>query len=189
MELLRLLEDDKTPVRVIAATHANLHELVSQGEFREDLFYQLKVITVELPALRERTEDLPELIETFLVRYSDKNKKSISHVSEETLQLFRKYSWPGNVRELEHAIERAVVMSNSSVLFPEDFPGLSVGISSKAVASASADASLEDLEKDHILRVLKEVNYNKSKAADILGIDRVTLYRKAQRYGIDLRSK
>ncbi|NDD90891.1 sigma-54-dependent Fis family transcriptional regulator [bacterium] len=197
LELLRLLEDENALVRVIAATHANLAQLVQQGEFREDLLYQLKVVTIELPPLRERMEDLSELVEAFLIRYSEKNEKNISHVADETLDLFRKYSWPGNIRELEHAIERAVVMASSSVLFPEDFPGLLEASSRKAIEpgsgasepQASADTSLEDLEKQHILRVLREVNYNKSKASEILGIDRVTLYRKASRYGIDLRSK
>ncbi|MBU6374469.1 MAG: sigma-54 dependent transcriptional regulator [Bdellovibrionales bacterium] len=197
LELLRLLEDEQASVRVIAATHADLSQLAQQGSFREDLLYQLKVITIELPPLRERLEDLPELIEAFLVRYSEKNEKNISHVADETLEVFRKHSWPGNVRELEHAIERAVVLANSSVLFPEDFPGLlessnRVGTERGAQAIVhpmSAETSLEEVEKQHILRVLQEVNYNKSKASEILGIDRVTLYRKASRYGIDLRLK
>jgi two-component system response regulator AtoC len=199
LDLLRLLEDDRATVRVIAATNANLEQKVAAGVFREDLLYQLKVVTIELPPLRERMDDLAELVEAFLVRYAEKNQKNISHVSEEALALFRRYSWPGNIRELEHAIERAVVMASSAVLFAEDFPGVLGAIDgdrsaasrsmSGSHSASSPDASLEDLEKQHILRVLRDAKYNKSKASEILGIDRVTLYRKAQRYGIDLRSK
>jgi DNA-binding NtrC family response regulator len=199
LDLLRVLEDDRASVRVIAATHANLEQKVGSGEFREDLLYQLKVVTIELPPLRERMDDLSELVDAFLVRYAEKNQKNISHISDEAMALFRRYSWPGNIREVEHAIERAVVMASSAVLFPEDFPGVLQALDSERPPASKPhsgggmtslpDASLEDLEKQHILRVLREANYNKSKASEILGIDRVTLYRKAHRYGIDLRAR
>lgn len=205
IKLLRVLQENefkpvgsnetrKADVRVIAATHRDLDSLVKTGKFREDLYYRLKVISIELPPLRERPEDLPELINHFLVRFADKNKKAISHVSEEALELLTHYSWPGNVRELEHAIERAVAMTNTSVLFKEDFPSEIVrGNAPTAAPSGEGDSqpasSLEEMEKAHILKVLQEVRYNKSKASEVLGIDRATLYRKAQRYGIDLRGK
>ena len=190
-------ESRKVDARAIAATHRDLEALVKSGKFREDLYYRLKVISIDLPSLRERIDDLPELVEHFLVRFSEKNKKRISHVSEEAMKLLCSYSWPGNIRELEHAVERAVAMTNTSVLFPEDFPEVRSGRESDArggvagVASAEdgASSSLEDMEKTHIIKVLQDVNYNKSKASEILGIDRATLYRKAQRYGIDLRGK
>lgn len=208
VKLLRVLQEGeikpvgsnevrKVDARVIAATHRNLEQLVKEEKFREDLFYRLKVITIELPPLRRRMEDLPELVGHFLALYADKNKKKISHMADETMELLQAYSWPGNVRELEHAIERAVAMSTSNVLFPEDFPEIK-----KAVLGGAADRgdegvvdglaegeSLEAMEKQHILKVLKEVNYNKSKASEILGIDRATLYRKAQRYKIELKSE
>ncbi|MEN9722676.1 MAG: Acetoacetate metabolism regulatory protein AtoC [Pseudomonadota bacterium] len=204
LELLKLLEDDRSLTRVIASTHSRPDDLLSSGRLREDLLYHLKVITIELPALRDRMDDLSELVETFLIRSSERNQKNISHLSEETLALFRKYAWPGNVRELEHAIEHAVVMANSEVLLPEDFAGIlpqmtklpsgneglreaHASIVREAHAEGPApEPSLEELEKQHILRVLQEVNFNKSKAAEILGIDRVTLYRKAHRRGIKL---
>ena len=131
-------------------------------------------------------------IEHFLAIYSEKNKKSISHVSDEALALLKSYSWPGNIRELEHAIERAVAMTNTHVLFPEDFAleGLKLSGNSRSTQESSESiTSLEEMEKAHIIKVLIETHYNKSRASEILGIDRATLYRKAQRYGIDLRGK
>jgi DNA-binding NtrC family response regulator len=215
IKLLRVLQESeikrvgsnshtRVDVRVIAATHHDLEQMVREGKFREDLYYRLKVISIELPPLRERMEDLPELIHVFLAKYAGKNQKPVSHVSEDALLLLRNYSWPGNIRELEHAIERAVAMTNSQVLFPEDFPpeisrritnensaGQSVSVEGSPVGGGApgGSSSLEEMEKNHILKVLQDVNYNKSKASDILGIDRATLYRKAQRYGIDLRGK
>lgn len=201
IKLLRVLQENeikpvgsnevrKVNVRLIAATHRDLESLVKQGKFREDLYYRLKVISIELPPLRERMQDLQELVEHFLGRYSEKNRKRVSHVSEEAMVLLKSYSWPGNIRELEHAIERAVAMTNTTVLFPEDFPSELM----KAPVPVTRDtgpgrSSLEELEKNHIVQVLHQVNFNKSKASEILGIDRATLYRKAQRYGIDLRGK
>ncbi len=189
-------ETRKSDVRVITATHRDLDAMVKAGKFREDLYYRLKVISIELPPLRERMEDLPELVGFFLSRYSDKNKKNVSHISDEAIELLKNYSWPGNIRELEHAIERAIAMTNTSVLFPEDFPpeisrgNLENSLSAiESMDSDSSKTSLEDMEKAHILKVLLDVGYNKSKASEVLGIDRATLYRKAQRYGIDLRGK
>ena len=186
-------ETRKIDVRVIAATHRDLEALVRSGKFREDLYYRLKVIAIELPPLRSRMEDLPELIHYFLSKYAEKNKKAVSHVSDEAMALLGSYLWPGNVRELEHAIERAVALTGTSVLYPEDFPPeiARPGTPVAVVTSPSADgaSSLEEMEKAHILKVLQDVAYNKSKASEVLGIDRATLYRKAQRYGIDLRGK
>ncbi len=184
-------ENKKVDVRVIAATHRSLEQMVKEGKFREDLYYRLKVISIHLPPLRERQEDLPELVSHFLALYSEKNHKRISHVSEAAMAELKRYSWPGNIRELEHAIERAVAMSGGNVLFPEDFPEeiRKAGSANPAMLGAmesDPNRSLEDVEKEHILRVLKEVNYNKSKASEVLGIDRATLYRKAQKLGIDL---
>ncbi len=193
----------KVNVRLISATHRDLEQLVRIGKFREDLYYRLKVISIELPPLRNRMEDLPDLVDHFLASYSKKSKRKISHVSDEAMTLLRNYSWPGNIRELEHSIERAVAMTGTSVLFAEDFPpeiqkgssslgpGSGIGLSSSLGVSSgflagSPLTSLEEIEKNHIARVLVEVHFNKSKASEILGIDRATLYRKAQKYGIDL---
>jgi DNA-binding NtrC family response regulator len=193
-------ENKKTDVRLIAATHQDLEALVKVGKFREVIYYRLKVISIELPPLRERMEDLPDLVGHFVARFAEKNKKAVSHVSDEAMALLRTYGWPGNIRELEHSIERAIAMTSTDVLFPEDFPPevsrrpaaqqASSVTSAQATQSASGSgnaASLEELEKIHIIKVLHDVNYNKSKASEILGIDRATLYRKAQRYGIELK--
>jgi two-component system response regulator AtoC len=191
-------ENRHSDLRIIAATHRNLDEMIKAGKFREDLFYRLKVIEIQLPPLRDRLEDLPELVNHFLARYSEGSGKRISHVSPEAMQLLATHNWPGNIRELEHSIERAVAMGKSSVLFPEDFSGFvgegtaTPAANAGAISAADPDGtpakgvSLEALEKEHILRVLIETNYNKSKASAVLGIDRATLYRKAQRYGIEL---
>ena len=186
-------ESKKVNVRLIVATHRDLEALVRVSKFREDLYYRLKVISIELPPLRDRMEDLSDLVEYFLAKYSDKNKKRVSHVSEEAMLILQNYSWPGNIRELEHAIERAVAMTNTAVLFPEDFPSElfrgGIGVAGEVESGSSVRSSLEDMEKTHIVKVLQDVHFNKSKASDILGIDRATLYRKAQKYGIDLRGR
>jgi two-component system response regulator AtoC len=211
IKLLRVLQESefkpvgsnetrKVDVRVIAATHRDLDAFVKAGRFREDLYYRLKVIQIELPPLRDRMEDLPDLVGHFLARFADRSRKGVSHVSDEAMALLKTYAWPGNIRELEHSIERAVAMTNTSVLFPEDFsPEISKPGAASAPAAANAAVagvpsgsgaySLEDMEKAHILKVLQDVGFNKSKASEVLGIDRATLYRKAQRYGIDLRGK
>jgi DNA-binding NtrC family response regulator len=199
VKLLRVLQEGEfkpvgsnetkhTDLRVVAATHRNLEELIRAGKFRDDLYYRLKVIEIRLPALRDRLEDLPDLVNHFVAYYSDVNGKRISHISPEAMERLLAYPWPGNIRELEHSIERAIAMSGSTVLFPDDFPGLESSAAAPANIQEPKKNSLEDMEKDHILRVLRESNYNKSKASNLLGIDRATLYRKAQKYGIDLKT-
>ncbi len=201
------IENRKVNVRVIAATHRNLDAFVKEGRFREDLYYRLKVILVETPPLRERADDLEELIHHFIRRSSQTSTKRVDGVSPEALQALMSYSWPGNIRELENAIERAVAMTNTTTLFPEDFPEEIVSVEKivtlapvsmtpspegVAIGNATADAepqSLEELERTHIIKILERVKFNKSRAANILGIDRVTLYRKASRYGIQMRSR
>jgi two-component system, NtrC family, response regulator AtoC len=181
-------ETRKADTRVIAATHWDLERAISEGKFRDDLYYRLKVILIELPPLRDRMEDMGELVSHFLALQSNRIGKSISHISDDAMTLLKAYTWPGNIRELEHAIEHAVTMTRTTVLYPEDFP--SEIQNRKSEFSASADTiSLEDVEKEHIERILESVNWNKSRAATLLRIDRKTLHRKAQRYGIQLRER
>ena len=192
-------ETRSVDVRVVAATHRDLLAYVKDGKFREDLYYRLKVIPIEIPPLRERKQDLPDLIDYFVAKYSQKTGKMITGVSDEAMEFLLSYPWPGNIRELENAFGRATAMTSTTQLFPEDFPpeitqygnatdtkesAPSHSRSSSSTHSESGQESLEDVEKRHILRTLESVNYNKSRAAEILGIDRVTLYRKAFKYGL-----
>lgn len=186
LQLMRALESDETrvhDVRLISATRLPLGELSRDGVIREDLLFALNVISFEIPPLRSRLEDLPELVGFFLAKHSVRNAKSVSHLSASAMDLLRAHEWRGNIRELEHAIEKAVALTNVAVLEPEDFPGLGP----RKADEAGPAVSLEEMERNHIVRVLQETGFNKSKASEVLGIDRATLYRKAKIYGIDLR--
>jgi DNA-binding NtrC family response regulator len=174
-------------VRVIAATNKDLEAFVKAGRFREDLFYRLHVVTLHLPPLRERQEDIPLLANYFLRKYSEANEKLITHITPEALQVLCAYDWPGNVRELEHIIERAVTLTMNNCLIPEDLPPkLRQQTTAPSPGSAQPWLSLDALEKQHIQAVLRLTQGNKKKAAQILGINRRSLYRMAQRHGIDL---
>jgi DNA-binding NtrC family response regulator len=174
-------------VRVIAATNKDLEVLVKAGRFRDDLFYRLHVVTLYLPPLRERQEDIPLLANHFLRKYREANQKLITHIAPEALHLLCIYDWPGNVRELEHTIERAVTLTMNNCLQPEDLPAkLQQPLPSTPSGPASAWLSLDELEKQHIQTVLRVTQGNKKKAAQILGINRRSLYRMARRHGIDL---
>ncbi len=168
-------------VRVIAATNKDIPSLIKTGKFREDLFYRLNVINIAIPPLRERKEDIPELARYFLEKYAKKLAKPITDLTPEALEMLPAYLWPGNVRELENVIERAVILCESDTLGAEDF-----SIPSPAVVTElGTNPSLEEMEKNYILRVLKEANNNQSKASQLLGIDRKTLYLKLKKYGIN----
>jgi two-component system response regulator AtoC len=166
--------------RVIAATNKNLSELIRTGHFREDLYYRLNVINITIPPLRDRKEDIPDLAGFFLRKYTLKLSKSISGFAPEVLDLFNAYDWPGNVRELENIMERAVILCDSDTMGAED---ISLP-SAHAVTNNPAVSSLEEMEKEHVLKVLHEVDGNQSKASQMLGIDRKTLYLKLKKYGI-----
>ncbi len=178
-------ESIKVDARIIAATNQPLEPLVKNGKFREDLFDRLNVVVITLPPLRERKEDIPFLASHFLQKFSEETHKNISHLSPEALEILIRYSWPGNVRELEHTIERAVIFSIHPMILPEDLPrkiseepgGLEVLIPEKPL-------SLRELEKRYVLKVLQETGGNKKKASEILGIDRVTLYRILEKEGL-----
>jgi len=169
-------------VRIISTTNRDIQFVFEKGRFREDLYYRLKVIDIELPPLRERREDIPLLIQHFIDKFNVNLKKRVSGVSEETLKLLLNYSWPGNVRELENAIERAMNLSQQEVILPEDLPkSLDQNTDEKLFEKAiEQKLTLEQLEKEYIKRVLMEAEGNKSKAAERLGLDRKTLYRKLQ---------
>jgi DNA-binding NtrC family response regulator len=170
----------RVDVRLITATNKDLPEMIKAGTFREDLFYRLNVITVTIPPLRERREDIPELARYFLKKYSKKLSKVVKDFTGEALELLSGYHWPGNVRELENVIERAVILCETDRVGAED---LSIPAAA-AVSELGTNPSLEEMEKNYILRVLKEANGNQSRASQLLGIDRKTLYLKLKKYGI-----
>jgi DNA-binding NtrC family response regulator len=170
----------RVDVRMIAATNKDLSVLIREGRFREDLYYRLNVINVTIPPLRERKEDIIELARHFLGKYAKKLSKYITEFTAEALDLLTGYNWPGNVRELENVIERAVILCDSGRIGAED---LSIS-SYAAVEDMGVNPSLEEMEKNYIFRVLKEAGNNQSKASQLLGIDRKTLYLKLKKYGI-----
>jgi two-component system response regulator AtoC len=190
-KLLRVLESGeimpvgsnaatRVNVRVIAATNQDLTELAAGGKFREDLYYRLKVVTIQLPPLRERISDLPLLFDFFLKKYSSRINKTLA-VNPEVLSYLQNYPWPGNVRQLENAVERAVALNTSGVFDVEDLPEEIQETSPKGPISGNRSwLSLEQMEKRYIREVLEAVQGNISRAAEILGIDRRTLYRKLE---------
>jgi two-component system response regulator AtoC len=167
-------------VRVIAATNKDIPSLIKAEKFREDLFYRLNVINITISPLRERKEDIPELARYFLKKYAKKLAKLITDLTPEALEMLAGYHWPGNVRELENVIERAVILCELDALGAED---LSIP-STAVITELGTNPSLEEMEKNYILRILKEANNNQSKASQLLGIDRKTLYLKLKKYGI-----
>jgi len=172
----------------VAATNKNLEELVEEKKFREDLFYRLNVVTVHLPPLRERAEDIPLLADHFLRKYMGENKKPVSQISPEAMEFLLTYGWPGNVRELENVIERSVTLSHRSVILPDDLPRRIRAEKKGDLAQIlPSHLSLAELEKIYIQKILEETGGNKKKTADILGIDRRTLYRMAARFGLTIK--
>ncbi len=174
-------------VRVIAATNAHLKKLVEKKQFREDLYYRLNVINIQLPALRERKDDIPLLANYFLRMYCSKNARTIEGIAKDTMEVLMKYPWPGNVRELENTIERAVVLSRDSCISPTDLPEDILSISKNAEDVSSGlrvlnipigRIPLKDIEKIVMEETLKQSKGNKNIASKILGISTRTLYRK-----------
>jgi DNA-binding NtrC family response regulator len=169
-------------VRIISSSNRNIKSTIQEGRFREDLYYRLNVIDIQLPPLRERKEDIPLLIQHFITKFSNEFKKNISGVSKDALKLLLNYSWPGNVRELENVIQRAITLSQHDTILPEDLPPSMLQETDKNVLEKAVQEkyTINQLEKEYIRRILVEVGGNKSKAAEILGLDRKTLYRKLE---------
>lgn len=181
-------ETIKVDVRVVAATNRDLEQLVEEKKFREDLYYRLNVVSIYVPPLREREEDIPLLVEHFLSKYAAENRKPMPRISPAALDLLVRYRWPGNVRELENMIERLVTLSQSGLILPEDLPRrLRINAPDVDMGSFPTGVSLSQIEKLYIQKVLEETGGNKKRAAEILGIDRRTLYRMAARLGINLK--
>jgi DNA-binding NtrC family response regulator len=192
VKLLRVLQDKeicmigtsrtrKIDVRIIAATNKNLQELVHKNAFRDDLFYRLNVITIEVPPLRERGEDIYLLVSYFTEKFSKEYGNDLPKYSDDTLQLLGNYSWPGNVRELENLVQKVVIMTGGDEIRPADLP---VPMRFSAPKNSILNRTLAEVEIDYIRNVLNYTKGNKTKAAGILGIDRKTLREKLKRYDI-----
>ena len=190
IDLLRVLEEKKitrvgdslsieVDFRLISATRRDLQREVSQKRFREDFYYRINVIQIHLPPLRERKDDIPLLVNHFLEKYSRETVKHVDRISADALRRMREYSWPGNVRELENVIERAVVLARSRTLGIDSFPFLKSG-----TAPEPGGRTLQEVELAHICRMLEENEWNISRTAGVLGINRVTLHKKIKRYGL-----
>ncbi|MCI0487650.1 MAG: sigma-54 dependent transcriptional regulator [Blastocatellia bacterium] len=172
-------------VRTVAATNRDLERDVQEGRFREDLFWRLNVIHLSVPALRERSFDIPLLVEHFINKTAEAAKREPLDVSPEALAILTTYSWPGNVRELENAVERAVAFARGSSITPEDLPErvrTGGGVATLVAQSRHRRWTLRELEREYILEILRETDGNKSRAAEMLGMDRRTLYRKLDEY-------
>jgi DNA-binding NtrC family response regulator len=174
----------KIDVRLIAATNADLERAVAESRFRADLFYRLNVIQIRLPALRERKEDIEEMVDHFLKKLA--GPKEIKTISKEARDCLMAYDWPGNVRELENVIERAVILTDDGVISPEDLPERVVqgGKGRGSLVIDNPNLTLEELEREYILKVLHHTGGQKKRASEILGINPSTLYRKLISYGL-----
>lgn len=177
-------KDTPIDIRLICATNMPLYDMVKENRFRQDLLYRINTIELEIPPLRQRVEDIPLLINHFLKHYATKYNKSITKVSEAAIARMFKHPWPGNIRELQHAIERAVILSNSTVLQPEDF-NLSPANGNAETDPVNLDQfNLEEVEKLLIRKVLKKFNGNITQAAAELGLTRSSLYRRLEKHGL-----
>ncbi|MHC4657204.1 MAG: sigma 54-interacting transcriptional regulator, partial [Planctomycetota bacterium] len=193
VHLLRALEEKKitriggneeieVDVRIIAATNTNLRTMTEEGKFREDLYYRLNVVTMDLPPLRNRREDILPMAEHFLKKYAEENNRRVKSFSAEVVEFMLNYHWRGNVRELENMIERGVILSKDEAITMAELP------QELTRQAPVKERTLEALEKDQILKVLEETDGNIAQTAKILGIHRMTLYNKLKKYSIDVNN-
>jgi DNA-binding NtrC family response regulator len=188
------VQEVQVDVRIIAATNVDLRQLVREGKFRDDLYYRLNVITIELPPLRNRREDIPLLVDFFLKKFSQENEKPLRQISPEALRMLVDYNWPGNVRELENVMERAVVLSAGPAIGVDLLPDHVVGRgSSFHPIDARPDASLfdimEECERRIINDMLEKCNWNQTEAAERFRVPLSTLNQKIKRLSIEIRRK
>ncbi|MCK4385959.1 MAG: sigma-54-dependent Fis family transcriptional regulator [candidate division Zixibacteria bacterium] len=168
----------KVDFRLICATNRDLELAVKEGKFREDLYYRLNVFSISIPPLRERRSDIPLLCNYYLKKLANSTNKAVTGISPDAMEKLKQYDWPGNVRELRNAIERAIVVAKGSSITVDDLP---IPSSSKALPD---DQSLEAVERAQIKNVLEQMGWNITRSAEILGIDRATLYHKIEKYGL-----
>jgi two-component system response regulator AtoC len=172
----------KLDIRIIASSNRDLQEAIKAGTFREDLYYRLSVIPIHLPPLRERTGDIPRLVDHFLRRYSKKGTREVNGISARALKMLEDYSWPGNVRELEHTIERIVILEDGEIIQPEHLPSFISQRQSEFQVFSDEYYSLDELEKRYIQFILRRTKGRRQEAARILGINRKTLSHKIKKY-------
>jgi DNA-binding NtrC family response regulator len=201
VKLLRVLQEGefervgdtktiKIDVRVIAATNQNLQELIARDKFREDLYYRLNIISIEVSPLRDRKGDIKILVDDFIKKHSKHMSKKIEGLSDEAFSILMDYNWPGNIRELENVIERAIILTKGSIITPEDLPEFLSDLKEEkeALSVSSNHLKLKDAlrspEKNLIVKVLESVNWRRNEAAMILGINRTTLYKKMHSLGL-----
>jgi len=197
VKLLKVLQDGifervgdnvarKADARIIVATNQQLTSLVEKGGFREDLYYRINVISIPMPPLRDRKDDIDAIVGHYIRKYSKENNKKITEISDEVCKIFNEYNWPGNIRELENAIEGAVIMAKTDVINKWDVPNILKFVTTATVSNdgKSLRKVTEQPEKDHIISVLNDCNWNRNKAAAALGINRTTLYNKMKKYDI-----
>jgi transcriptional regulator with PAS, ATPase and Fis domain len=171
-------------IRLVCATNLPIYDMVKENKFRQDLLYRINTIEINMPPLRERDDDVVLLANHFLNYYSKKYNKSVNKISDAAISRMKKYSWPGNIRELQHSLERAIIMSVTSVLQPEDFIFNSKGQEKDEDAFLIENFHLEEVEKVLIRKVLKKYNGNITQAATELGLTRSSLYRRLEKYGL-----
>ncbi len=193
VDLLRVIQDRKfyrvgsvealrADFRLISATHQDLHKKITDGSFRQDFFYRINVITLRVPPLRERKEDIPILARHFIKRFALETNRNVDSIDEPAMKILEEYPWPGNVRELENVVERAVVTSKKRIITAEAFAYLLPG--EPCVPLSVVSKSLQDAEAAHIRSVLEDLAWNVSRAAKVLEVDRTTLHKKIRKYGL-----
>jgi two-component system response regulator HydG len=173
--------------RLIAATNRDLDEEIKGGRFRSDLYYRLNVISIHLPPLRQRRDDIPILAEHFLQRIADLRSEAPKRLDAAALEMLQEYNWPGNVRELENALERAIILTPGPQIGVDGLPERVTQRKAEPLVSPRipVNPTLEAIERAYIMWVLQSEGGNKSRAAEVLGIDPSTLYRKLSRYGVE----
>jgi DNA-binding NtrC family response regulator len=174
----------KLDIRIIASSNRDLREAIKAGDFREDLFYRLSVIPIHLPPLRERTGDIPLLVDHFIRKYNQKSKREVKGVAAAAMKMLTLYAWPGNVRELEHTIERILILEDGDLIQPEHLPSFISGRQGDFQVFSDGELTLEELERRYLQFILRRTKGNQSLAARILGINRKTLGQKIQKYSL-----
>ncbi len=199
-KLLRAVEDQsirpvgategiQVDVRIIASSHVNLEEAVQRGRFREDLFYRLSVVTIDIPPLRDRPEDIPALIDYFVARLNRKLKRDFRGVTNEGLRRLLRYQWKGNVRELQNVIERAMILEDNDLITPASFPSNLVVQTHPAETIGPLKDAVRRFERDYINRILQATNGDKQLAAELLGVSVSSIYRRLQAFELELAEK